>query len=269
MPESLTNFAHSIAGWASGLPLPAMSAGVFAILFVAAMVVIWALRHIRYLQHRKEHPDYQEFLRSSQLQHDIDIGLVGRGRGAPPDTPQGKKPPFWRAPWLELCLRVRALRAAAGGLFTMGGEVCPTGRLYIRHKKADGSVDDHGLVSTKVVTDAGVAFIVDAFQNTAEVELLKFHGIGTSNTAENQTDTTLGTEVESRATGTTTEGASANIYRTVGTVTTVSARAVVEHGIFSASSGGTLLDRSVFAVINTGAGDSIEFTYELTLPAGS
>ena len=47
------------------------------------------------------------------------------------------------------------------------------------------------------------------------------------------------------------------------------AAAVTEHGIFSAASGGILLDRSVFSVINLASGDSIQSTYQLTFTAGS
>jgi nitrous oxidase accessory protein NosD len=149
------------------------------------------------------------------------------------------------------------------------GRIVPVGRLYAEVIRRDGTRKRFGLVSTRVVTTAGVNAIVDAFQNTVELENFKFHGMGTGSTAENASDTALVTEVETRATGSQTEGASANIYRTVGTITATASRAVVEHGIFSASSAGTLLDRSVFSVINLANGDSIQFTYDLTLPAGS
>lgn len=149
------------------------------------------------------------------------------------------------------------------------GRIVPVGRLYAEVIRADGSRRRFGLVSTRVVTTAGVNYLVDALQGTVEPENLKYHGMGTGNTAEAVGDTALVTEVETRATGTTTEGASANIYRTVGTITATASRAIVEHGVFSASSSGTLLDRSVFSVINLANGDSIQFTYELTLPAGS
>jgi len=149
------------------------------------------------------------------------------------------------------------------------GRIVPVGRLYATVIRADGRREQFGLVSTRVVTTAGVNAIVDAFQNTVELENFKYHAMGTNNTAENASDTALGAEVESRVAGTQTEGASANIYRTVATITATASRAVVEHGIFSASSAGTLLDRSVFSVINLANGDSIQFTYELTLPAGS
>lgn len=138
-------------------------------------------------------------------------------------------------------------------------------------------IEDYGVVSTKKVTTAGVNFIVDAFQNTTELENLKYHGIGTGTTAESNADTALITELtteynpnSTRATGSTTEGASANIYRTLGTNTLDSGTpAITEHGVFSASSAGTLLDRSVFSAINlVGAnGDGLQTTYDLTCSA--
>lgn len=149
------------------------------------------------------------------------------------------------------------------------GETTPVGRLYVKVRRRTGELVDLGLVSTKVVTDVGVQFIVDAFQNSTEVETMHFHGSGTGTTAEAAGDTALVTEVESRANGSTTEGGSANVYRTVGTVGYTASRAITEHGIFSASTGGTLLDRSVFSAINVANGDSIEFTYDLTFPSGS
>ena len=132
----------------------------------------------------------------------------------------------------------------------------------------DGKVIGIREVYDRLVTTAGVNYLVDALQNIVEPENLKFHAAGTGVAAEAAGDTTLGTEVETRASGTTVEGASANIYRTVGTVSFTATRAITEHGVLSASSAGTLLDRSVFTAINVVNGDSIQFTYELTLPSG-
>lgn len=145
--------------------------------------------------------------------------------------------------------------------------------------RGTGEVIDFGVVSCRVVTTAGVGFIVDAFQNLTELENLKFHGFGTGGTAEAVGDTALVTELttqyvpdNTRPTGTTTEGASANIYRTVATLDPDADVAITEHGIFSqaATGGGVLLDRSLFAVINlSGAGgDTLQATYELTVSAG-
>lgn len=152
------------------------------------------------------------------------------------------------------------------------------GQLWLTVIRGDGQVVDLGLASLRVVTTAGVNYIVDAFQNTTEVENLKYHGIGTGNTAEAAADTALVTESttalnpdNTRATGSTTEGATANIYRTVGTLTADASIAAVEHGIFSqaATGGGTLLDRSVFSTVNLASADSLQATYDLTFTAGS
>lgn len=153
------------------------------------------------------------------------------------------------------------------------------GSLWLR--KIDGKtgeVTDYGLASMRVVTTAGVNAIVDAFQNTVEVETFKYHGIGTGTNAEASSDTALQTELttqynpdNTRATGTQGEGASANIYRTVGTVTVDASAAITEHGVFTqaATGGGTLLDRSVFSAVNLASSDSLQVPYELTIPAGS
>lgn len=170
----------------------------------------------------------------------------------------------------RLLWKLRNLRHLLRGVPDMIlGMVRPVGRLYITVRRADGTETDLGLVSTRVVTTAGVNAIVDAFQGSFTLSNFKYHGMGTGNTAENASDTTLVTEVETRATGSQTEGASANIYKSVGTITATTARSIVEHGLFSASSSGTLLDRSVFSTISLANGDSVQFTYQLTLPAGS
>lgn len=156
------------------------------------------------------------------------------------------------------------------------------GHLYgqVSHRviRANGQIVDYGLASLRVVTDTGVAYIVDAFQNTVELENLKFHGYGTGTTAEAASQTALITELttqyatdNTRPTGSTIEGATANIYRTVGTLSPDATVAITEHGIFSqaATGGGTLLDRSVFSAINLISGDSLQTTYDLTFTAGS
>lgn len=150
------------------------------------------------------------------------------------------------------------------------------GALWATVHRADGDLD-LGLISARVVTTAGVNFIVSAFQNLNELELMRYHGIGTGAAAEATSDTALGTEATTqyttssvRPTGSLAQGASANIFETVATVSVKAAIAVTEHGIFTQAAvpGGTLLDRSVFAVVNLASGEALSFTYDLTLPAG-
>jgi hypothetical protein len=152
-------------------------------------------------------------------------------------------------------------------------------QLSIKHIAKDGTITDYGVVSRRVVTTAGVTYIAQDFNNaesSADVSLFKFHGIGTTNTAEAIGDTALVAESttalnpdNTRATGTGSRP-SANVYQSVGTLTADASIAAVEHGIFttSATGSGTLLDRSIFTVINLASGDSIQATYQLTLSAG-
>ena len=88
--------------------------------------------------------------------------------------------------------------------------------------------------------------------------------IGTGSTAVALTDTALGTEVESRATGTssrTTTSTTNDTYQVVGTVTATGSRTVAEVGLFDASSVGNLFVRGVLAsTVTLATGDSITVT---------
>ena len=186
----------------------------------------------------------------------------------------------WRArlrtAWKELALRARLVRLSFWrGLHGTG--VFGVSRLHATVLRADGRVEPLGLISTKLITDAGVAFLVDDWDNNAQdLTTMNFHGCGTGVAAESATDTALGTESttalnpdNTRATGTRSQPA-ANQYRTVGTLSFDATAAVTEHGVLSqsATGGGTLWDRSVFTAINVVSGDSIQFTYTCTVSAG-
>ena len=177
--------------------------------------------------------------------------------------------------------KIRGVPALAAYRFLgrLFGLVYLESSLRLRLIRGDGTIIDFGIVGRRVVTTVGVNFIVDAFQNLVELENLKYHGFGTGTTAEAAGDTALVTELtteyvtnSTRPTGTTTEGATANIYRTVATLSPDSGGtlAITEHGVFSASSAGTLLDRTKFTAVNLVAGsDSLQATYELTFTSGS
>jgi hypothetical protein len=155
------------------------------------------------------------------------------------------------------------------------------GALWCQVRRGNGEVINLGLASLRVVTTAGVNKIVAAL-NTSDASTattFKYHGYGTGSTAEASGDTALVTELtteyavnSTRPTGTQTTGGSSNVYRSVATLTPDSGGTIAlrEHGIFSASSAGTLLDRTLFSAINldSTAGDSLQTTYELTFAAG-
>jgi hypothetical protein len=99
---------------------------------------------------------------------------------------------------------------------------------------------------------------------TASTNTLKYLGIGTNSTAESAANTTLGTEI-ARHTGTVSY-VSNQIYRVTATFASgTGTGAIAEYGIFSSSSGGTLLNRDTEAVINKGANDTLTVTCDLTL----
>lgn len=144
------------------------------------------------------------------------------------------------------------------------------GKLDIRLIKKTGEVIDYGTVGYRVVTTAFVNFLVDQLQTeTTEIGDFKYHDSGVGGTAENITDTDIETtDGEARATGSQTE-ADPDDYQSVGTISYTTTKAIVEHGLFSQVTGGTLMDRTVFTTINVGSGDSIQFTYTINFPAGS
>ena len=143
--------------------------------------------------------------------------------------------------------------------------------------RASGERIYYGVVGYRVITSAGVAFIVDDWDGSVtDITNFKYHGAGTGTTAEASGDTALVTESttalnpdSTRATGTQSQP-SANILQSVGTLTFDNTAAITEHGLFSqaATGGGTLWDRTVFSAINVNSGDSIAFEYSVTLSAG-
>ena len=176
--------------------------------------------------------------------------------------------------WIAVKVIVPAIRLLRLPLMTIYSEV-----QVQKWNGQTGEWTDYGIVSRRVITNAGVTFLRDDWNNNAQdYTTFNFHGIGTGAVAENVTDTALGAESttalnpdSTRATGTRSTPAS-NQWRSVGTLTCDADIAVTEHGILSqaATGGGTLWDRSVFAAINlVGANpDSIQITYTCTLSAG-
>ena len=200
------------------------------------------------------------------------------GRLAARKIPRCRAPLAWR---VKNTLRWAFLRGwiaahLVAPFANLWGVMTAVGSLDVVLIKATGERIYYGTVGYRVITSAGVAYIVDAWQNSTEVENLKYHGCGTGTTAEASGDTALVTESttalnpdSTRATGTQTE-TSANVLKSAGTVTFDASAAITEHGLFSqaATGGGTLWDRTVFSAINVVSGDSIAFEYSVTLSAG-
>lgn len=88
--------------------------------------------------------------------------------------------------------------------------------------------------------------------------------VGTGTTAPSASQTALVSEIGTRV-AVTHSNPSGSVWRMVGTFGPGNAvGAITEAGVFTASSGGTMLARQVFAVINKDSDDSLEITWEIT-----
>ena len=120
---------------------------------------------------------------------------------------------------------------------------------------------NYGLIATKVVTTVFYELFIDALQSNINLSTFKYHDSGTGTTAAAIGDTDLETKVEiGRETGTQEEEDSIT-YKSIAEIDYTAAREITEHGVFSASSGEILLDRSVFDAISVVDGNSIEYIY--------
>ena len=147
------------------------------------------------------------------------------------------------------------------------------GFLSAKVKRTDGTFKDYGLVSVREVTTNFAVHLVDAMLTSGDViDNFNQHKMGAGSTAETSADSALITQQVGAqgATGNAacTHGATSNIYRSIGTLTAGSAYGCREHGIFNASTGGCMLDRSVVTNIDLNTDDVVTWTYELTVNAG-
>lgn len=93
---------------------------------------------------------------------------------------------------------------------------------------------------------------------------MQYIGLGTGTNAASASDTSLQTELSTRAAGMLTS--STNVWQNQATFGPgIDTGAITEAGLFSASSGGTMLARQVFPVVNKGASDSLQLTWQITL----
>ena len=145
----------------------------------------------------------------------------------------------------------------------------PVGVLTLTMRNALGEVTNEITVPNTVV-DTGKAFISQSMlKTTTNTPAAMSHmAVGTGSVAANVVDTTLGSELaRAAATPTTTTvtvtNDTAQFIATFGAG--VGTGAITEAGIFNAASAGTMLCRTVFAVINKGVDDSLTITWRVTI----
>ena len=127
---------------------------------------------------------------------------------------------------------------------------------------------DCGLVSVKTVTAAFAKHIVDALCSTGGGDTFAtygYHKMGTASGAEASGDAALGAAQSGATLGTCTHGASSQIWASTAIVTATTTLHIREHGVFNASTGGLLLDRSTVANIDLVTDDTVTWSYTLTV----
>lgn len=114
-----------------------------------------------------------------------------------------------------------------------------------------------------VITNVGKGIAAKRFLGASPAQAEpKFLGIGTGVHTAAATDTALTTEVETRSgtnAGTTvTTTTTDDTYQVIQTITATASRAVVEAGLFDASTAGNMFLSADFPVVNLLTGDSIQ-----------
>ena len=137
-----------------------------------------------------------------------------------------------------------------------------TGELRITVTNPEGNVTQETVVPNLVVT-AGKDYIAERMKD-ATTNVMSDMAIGTGTTAAAAGDTALETEAGRVTLTSTTVTANAVAYvATFGAGTGTGA--ITEAGLFNASSGGDMLCRTVFSVINKGAADTLGITWTVTV----
>ena len=138
-----------------------------------------------------------------------------------------------------------------------------SGQLSIVLKDKAGNVKEQRDVKNLVV-NTGLAYIASRMKDTT-LSAMSHMGVGSGTTNPAAGNTALETALGARVALTSTT-VTANAIEYVATFGAGSGTgAVTEAGIFNASSGGTLLCRTEFAVINKGASDSMTITWTVTV----
>ncbi len=141
-------------------------------------------------------------------------------------------------------------------------EITVTGRLNVI------LVDQMGIVKEEhdfdnLVVGAGKSYIASRMKD-ATATAMSHMAIGTGTTAAASAQTALVTEANRQAlTSTSVSGAAVTYSATFGAGNGTGA--ITEAGLFNASSGGTMLCRTVFSVINKGAADTLTVSWTVTV----
>jgi hypothetical protein len=140
------------------------------------------------------------------------------------------------------------------------------GTWFVRNYGPDGELKDERQ-GHNVITENALDFLASFLNSAAAAAAtftMRYVAIGTDATSEAASNTALGTE-SARTTGTVSYVSSA-IYRVTATFPSgLGTGAIVEYGLFSSSTAGTMLNRDTESVVNKGANDTLVVQTDITI----
>lgn len=146
------------------------------------------------------------------------------------------------------------------------------GSVRLQVLDSNGQVLQDTGFSDNLVTNVGKAAIAGLVGNTGAVTAFSYLALGTSNTAANVTDTTLGAEIVdsglARALATvsrTTTSATNDTLTLTYTWTASGTKTIQEIGVLNASSSGILLARKIPTALSVISGNKVVATYNIQL----
>jgi hypothetical protein len=134
--------------------------------------------------------------------------------------------------------------------------------LVLRDK--DGNIKDERLIENLIV-DTGLNFICDRMKD--DETAMTHMALGSGSTAAAAGDTTLGSQLGSREVLDSSTVTNNQIVYVSSFEAGDATGAVTEAGIFNASTGGTMLCRTVFSVVNKASDDTLTVNWTITLTA--
>ena len=143
-------------------------------------------------------------------------------------------------------------------------KVSATGVVQVLVTAPDGTVK-HEQTIPNLVVDTGLAYIASRMKDTTATAMSHM-AVGEGTTAAGASQTALVTESARVSLSSTTVTDNAVAYvASFPAGTPASLTALTEAGIFNASSGGTMLCRTVFAAVNKDTGDTMSITWTVTI----
>lgn len=137
------------------------------------------------------------------------------------------------------------------------------GAIEVVVKHANGDVETRR--KDNLILNGGFDFICAALANPTRPALMSYTAVGSGTDAVAASQTALVKEIKRKA-ATYAHTAGTKVFTLTTTFAAGEATgAITEAGICNAASGGTFLDRVVFAVINKAADDTMTTTFQFTL----